>query len=92
MFIGSVGLWCAGDPLAADLMAVGVAAVNQHGTAQDLAGAPCGAEAIPAGWRETVLWPNAWLELREKSDRPSAIVRRRLERRAKAAQAVLAEA
>jgi ADP-ribosylglycohydrolase len=39
MYIAPVGLLCAGDPLMAELMAVDVTAVNQHGRSRDLAGA-----------------------------------------------------
>ncbi len=39
MFIAPVGLLCAGDPLEAELMAVDVTSVNQHGRPRDIAGA-----------------------------------------------------
>jgi ADP-ribosylglycohydrolase len=39
MYIAPVGLLCAGDPLLAELMAVDVTSVNQHGRPRDLAGA-----------------------------------------------------
>jgi ADP-ribosylglycohydrolase len=39
MYIAPVGLLCAGDPLQAELMAVDIGAVNQHGVPRDLAGA-----------------------------------------------------
>jgi ADP-ribosylglycohydrolase len=39
MFIAPVGLLCAGDPLLAELMAVDVGSVNQHGTPRDVGGA-----------------------------------------------------
>lgn len=38
MYIVPVGLLCAGDPLEAELMAVEVTAVNQHGRPRDVAG------------------------------------------------------
>ncbi len=38
MYIAPVGLLCAGDPLEAELMAVEVTAVNQHGRPRDVAG------------------------------------------------------
>ncbi len=38
MYIGPVGLLCAADPLMAELMAVDVTAVNQHGAPRDVAG------------------------------------------------------
>jgi ADP-ribosylglycohydrolase len=39
MFIAPVGLLCAGDPLLAELMAVDVGAVNQHGKPRDVGAA-----------------------------------------------------
>jgi ADP-ribosylglycohydrolase len=38
MYIAPVGLLCAGDPLKAELMAVDVTSVNQHGRPRDVAG------------------------------------------------------
>lgn len=38
MYIAPVGLLCAGDPLLAELMAVDITAVNQHGRSRDVAG------------------------------------------------------
>ncbi|MCC7146877.1 MAG: ADP-ribosylglycohydrolase family protein [Phycisphaeraceae bacterium] len=38
MCIAPVGLLCAGDPLKAELMAVDVTSVNQHGASRDVAG------------------------------------------------------
>ncbi len=54
-----------------------------------LAGVLGGAEAISAEWRETVLTRNTWLDLGPKAARLAAITRRRLERKAAAAKAVL---
>ena len=45
MYIAPVGLLCAGDPLKAELMAVDVTAVNQHGGPRDVAGGYCAALA-----------------------------------------------
>jgi ADP-ribosylglycohydrolase len=38
MYVAPIGLLCAGDPLKAELMAVDVTSVNQHGKSRDVAG------------------------------------------------------
>jgi len=45
MYIAPVGLLCAGDPLKAELMAVDITSVNQHGRPRDVAGGYCAALA-----------------------------------------------
>jgi ADP-ribosylglycohydrolase len=41
MYIAPVGLLCAGDPLAAELMAIDITSVNEHGRPRDVAGGYC---------------------------------------------------
>lgn len=45
MYIAPVGVLCAGEPLEAELMAVDVTSVNQHGRPRDVAGGYCAALA-----------------------------------------------
>lgn len=58
MFIGPVGLLCAGDPLKAALMAADVTAVNQHGGPRDVAAGYAAAVAacfVPGATVESII-------------------------------------